>query len=341
MNFTPIDVNDPRFTETLWRKLFDLHQTICDRYRGQLVASSYGSLREDILARVQSTEKNYYFVILERQCPVGWVSLRIDRNELSQTVGNMYSDHLYDPLPAGFTSAVASKLLRITQETDCREIMCEAINARFEAVAASLGGRKAGRLDRYRLYREKAKSDIISEWLASYPKKYPSCQPIFFKEVPDEHAQAYIKLMNQFIKDIPAENDNPVPQLTLTTIRSREQARRKRRMNFYTVAILDQKGEWVGHSSASIFDQNPISGYQSMTGVERAYRGRGFSKWLKAELFTRVGELHPDNEYLNVDMRAVNEPILRVNRAMGYELFYRGHEYLIEPESLRRVAQSS
>ncbi|UCG63015.1 MAG: hypothetical protein JSV52_06970 [Candidatus Zixiibacteriota bacterium] len=340
MSFTIKHANDPDFTEELWQRLFELRSTIRDRYQQQMVATSCASLKEEILSQVQSAEKNYYFVVLEKGSPMGWVSMRIDRDELSRPIGNMFSDHLYDSVPAGFSATIAAELLRIINEIDCRRIVCEGIHARAEMVAASLGGRKTGRMDRYRLYREKANTDIINGWLESFPKKYPFCRSIFFKEVPDEHAQAYVKLMNQFIEDIPSGNDGPPPQLSVTTIRSREAARRKRHMNFYTVAILDQKGRMVGHSSASIFERNPVSGYQSLTGVERTYRGRGLSKWLKAELFTQVGRRHPNNEYFNVDMLAVNEPILRVNRAMGYELFYRGHEYMIEPEGLQRAVQS-
>ncbi len=340
MNFTAIHVNDPRFTESLWKRLFELHCTIRDKYNSLLAASSYRSLKRQLSALVQSAEKNYYFVILEKEHPVGWVSLRVDRDTESRTVGNMFSDHIYDSLPKGFSSAVASELLRITREIDCREIVCEAIHDRVAMLLESLGGRKMGRLDRYRLYRNEANMVTINGWLESFPQRYSGNRVIFFEAIPEDHAQAYVNLINQFIEDIPAEREGPVPQLSVETIRSREAARRKRGLHLYTVAILDQKDQMIGHSSASIQEQNPVGGYQSMTGIERAFRGRGFSKWLKAELFARVGQLHPDNEYLNVDMRAINEPILRVNRAMGYKLFYRGHEYLVEPDDLQRAVQS-
>lgn len=339
MAFTALHISDPLFSELLWKQLFELYCAIRDRYRSQMVASSPDSLKKLLLAQVQSSEKNYYFAIVEDERPVGWISLRIDRDGQSRTIGNMFSEHLYDSIPQGFSSTAASELMRIMRETDCREIVCEAASPGAGLVSESLGGRKMAQLHRYRLYRKKANMEIIDGWLEFFPKEYPDHSVAFFYELPDDLAQAYVELMNQCIQDIPAEQQGPVLQLTLPIIRSREAARRKRQMRYYTVAILDNGGRMMGHSNASIFQQNPTGGYQSMTGVARDYRGYGFSKWLKAELFTRVGKLHPDNEYLNVDMRSVNEPILKVNRAMGYELFYRGHEYLIEPESLRRVAQ--
>jgi len=340
MAFTALHINDPLFSELLWKQLFELHCATRDRYRSQMAASSPDSLKKILLAQVHSREKNYYFAIVEDERPVGWVSLRIDRDGQSRTIGNMFSEHLYDTIPQGFSSAAASELLRIMRETDCREIVCEAASAGAGLVSESLGGRKTAQLDRYRLYRKKANMEIIEGWLESFPKEYPDHSVAFFFELPDDLAQAYVELMNQCIEDIPAEQEGPVLQLTLPTIRSREAARRKRQMRYYTVAILDNRGRMIGHSNASIFQQNPAAGYQSMTGVARDYRGYGFSKWLKAELFTRVGKLHPDNEYLNVDMRAVNEPILKVNRAMGYELHYRGHEYLIDSDKLRLIARS-
>ena len=95
----------------------------------------------------------------------------------------------------------------------------------------------------------------------------------------------------------------------------------------------------IGHSNASISGPHPKDVYQSLTGIASGHRGQGLSRWLKAALFKKVVEDFPTLESLTTDMRAVNEPIQKVNAQIGYELLSQGHEYRIEISALRAVAK--
>jgi hypothetical protein len=140
---------------------------------------------------------------------------------------------------------------------------------------------------------------------------------------------------------MPQEREEELPfVLDRNNLRRFEETRRAARSHLYTVALLDETGTMIGHSNAFISDSNPEDVYQAMTGIDRAFRGRGLSRWLKAALFTKVGGDFPANVSFTTDMRAVNEPILRVNAQMGYELQSSGHEYRIELDRLREVAPS-
>jgi len=104
----------------------------------------------------------------------------------------------------------------------------------------------------------------------------------------------------------------------------------------FTVALLDPQGKMIAHTNGLFLAAAPREVYQAMTGVSAEYRGRGLAKWLKAELFVRIGMEYPANESFVTEMRAVNEPILAINRQMGYYLEGRGHEIAIDTGALRK-----
>jgi len=92
----------------------------------------------------------------------------------------------------------------------------------------------------------------------------------------------------------------------------------------------------IGHSNAVIVEDDPSDVFQAMTGVNREYRGRGLSRWLKALLFFKVGADFPANKTMTTIMRAANAPIQKVNAEMGYVPLSSGHEFDLSADGLRR-----
>jgi len=177
----------------------------------------------------------------------------------------------------------------------------------------------------------------MKQWLDTVPRANPDLRLEFFDSVPDEYLASHTSLFVQFIRDMPTEREQETP-FYMDNEEAKRQAEWHRQNNIflYTYALFDQDNNMVAHTNASIDSSDPKDVYQSMTGVERKYRGRGLSKWLKAALFIKVGEDFPENEMMTTDMRAVHKPIQKVNAQMGYVLESQGNEYVIDLESLHR-----
>lgn len=338
MQFRTLHVDDAQFTDFLWRRYFNLRCELRDKFESSMIFSSYQHLRQHMLDFTQNRSENYHFVVFEGDNPVGWFTLRFSRDENSKVSGNFYCDHKLVSIPSNYARAVAIESAKILQQADCSSIICEAVSPRAINLSKMLGAKELNRFDRYRLYRNRANMAVIQKWLEQYPRQYPDWRVVFFDEVPSQYEKEYIRLFNQFLEDIPEERQGPVPSVTLSVIRGREAVRRKIKLHLYTVALVNSDGEMIGHSNSAINDNDPRSAFQSLTGIDRSFRGKGLSRWLKAEIFVRLGRLYPRNEYINVDMRAINEPILSINRMMGYELFSEGFEYLIELGKLKNIA---
>jgi hypothetical protein len=59
-------------------------------------------------------------------------------------------------------------------------------------------------------------------------------------------------------------------------------------------------------------------GFQGDTGVRPDHRGHGLGAWMKAVNHLRLADERPDVEWVQTWNADSNEPMLRINRALGF-----------------------
>jgi len=332
--YRAIHVDQPEFTDELWMDYYNLLCLLRDRYQSTMAAKSVSDLKRYHLSLVQSEAGRAHFVICNDTRPVGWVQLRVMHPDPSSQPGQLWCNHPSDSVSDEYAIVVAGELRKVMDKTSCRSAICEGINPQITSLMELLRARQLSRINRFRLERSKANHQAIDRWLKEFPEKHPSLRIEHYLEVPEDILEEFLRLLNQFIIDVPDESDGPIPQLTGDDIRARLTARKKIGLCQHLVVLYDGDGRMIGHSNGSVNRNNPESMYQAMTGIVPEYRGQSLSKWLKAALFRKVGELYPENTQINTDMRSANAPILTVNAQMGFELLSEGYEYLIEYEKL-------
>jgi mycothiol synthase len=74
--------------------------------------------------------------------------------------------------------------------------------------------------------------------------------------------------------------------------------------------------------------------YQQFTGVMPNARGRGLGKWIKAAMMLHLRDLYPDARFIATENAHSNEPMLKINRAMGFKLYRTMVEYQISRDQL-------
>lgn len=85
------------------------------------------------------------------------------------------------------------------------------------------------------------------------------------------------------------------------------------------VAQHDPTGEWGGYTRMwpSIFRKE--FAYQDDTGVIPAHRNRGLGRWLKAAMLVKLFAERPETRWVDTGNATTNEPMLGINRALGFK----------------------
>lgn len=84
--------------------------------------------------------------------------------------------------------------------------------------------------------------------------------------------------------------------------------------------------EWAPYSRTHI--------QQEFTGVLPSARGRGIGKWIKAAMLLHIRELYPDAQWVVTGNAHSNAPMLKINRALGFQPYRTAVEYQITRDEL-------
>ena len=80
--------------------------------------------------------------------------------------------------------------------------------------------------------------------------------------------------------------------------------------------------------------------HQNFTGVLPSARGRGLGKWIKAAMLLHLRELYPDAEWVVTENAHSNDPMLKINRTLGFKPYRTGIEYQIGREGVEARLRS-
>lgn len=124
----------------------------------------------------------------------------------------------------------------------------------------------------------------------------------------DEWFERFVNFWWELAKDAPGMEGKPRPKLEqMKTLLEK--------MNPAGSILIIDKEKWVAMSLVIRETENVY--YNSLTGVSRLYRGNGLS--LAAKVKAAEFAKNQGGKYLRTHNDSNNEPILAVNRRMGYE----------------------
>lgn len=246
-------------------------------------------------------------------------------------------DALHDAIPDRLTRTAGRWYFDQMNEHDCSKALIISVDKRITAFARNLNSKQLNRFDDYILRTENVNMGVIEEWLRTIPEQNKDLRLEFHCGVPEEHIPALAGLLTETLGDMPEERDSDIPShADPDEMRKTERWRRENGIPIYICLLFNDKNEMVALSNVDVDLSNTGEIEQKMTGVTRAYRGRGLSKWLKAEMFLRLRKEFPENKTIVTNMRAVNKPIQKVNAQMGFELEREGFEFQVTMEGLEK-----
>lgn len=122
------------------------------------------------------------------------------------------------------------------------------------------------------------------------------------------------------MNDAPRTAGEAEATYTVEELRALEAASAAASLHWWNVGVRhDASGEMVGLSDMYLPAARPWIVFQGDTGVDPAHRGHGLGAWMKAVNHLRLGVERPDVEIVQTWNAAANEPMLRINRALGFE----------------------
>jgi len=134
----------------------------------------------------------------------------------------------------------------------------------------------------------------------------------------DDLALEFIRA-REVMNEAPRSEGVPESTYTVEELRAVEAAGTAAHQDWWNVGVRhDATGELVGISELYLPVNRPWMGFQGDTGVRPDHRGHGLGAWMKAVNHLRLADERPDVEWVQTWNATSNEPMLRINRALGF-----------------------
>ncbi|MBK8550726.1 MAG: GNAT family N-acetyltransferase [Ignavibacteria bacterium] len=149
-----------------------------------------------------------------------------------------------------------------------------------------------------------------------------------YRDVPEDISNVYVDFMNDAL---PAKDFfNPVKQefekYTKEDFLSRIRNDREDGDPMYLYVLFD-KDNIAAHCKVYLEIEDEkffIQHCGALTGVAEKYRGKGFGKYLKAKMYLKIAEDHPDFSHAITDTYPWNKYMYKINEELGFKVYNEG-----------------
>lgn len=178
--------------------------------------------------------------------------------------------------------------------------------------------------------------DMISNWIAEGAERSPHSEMKLFEDrLPDELLQAYCPVYSEVMNQQPFDDLN-IGKIEFTPEVFKEQYKRFDQLGaaHHTMITFEPDGAISGLTEVMHFPHRPTYLTQNLTGVVDTYRGRGLGKLLKAAMLDYAHGKYPDLKWVVTGNAHSNDPMLSINKRLGFREFKGNSLYQISKEGL-------
>lgn len=160
---------------------------------------------------------------------------------------------------------------------------------------------------------------ILERWRAAGESQPDYSLVAYDAPCPREVLAADFIRARQVMNDAPRWEGEPESEYSVSELRAVEAAGTAAHQAWWNVGVRhDPSGGLVGLSDLYLPDARPWIVFQGDTGVAPDHRGHGLGAWMKAVNHLRLRDERPEVETVQTWNAAANEPMLRINRALGF-----------------------
>jgi mycothiol synthase len=177
---------------------------------------------------------------------------------------------------------------------------------------------------------------MARRWIDEGRRRSPQTKLEFYAgRLPEEMWDDYAPQLTGLLRDIPFE-DLDIGEVLVTPDHMRDWYARLDLGGEVQYILLTREpgGVMSAMTDTTWAPYKPTILQQRFTGVRADARGRGLGKWLKAEMLVRLGELHPEIQWVVTDNAGSNAPMLAINKKLGFKQYRAETEYQISRDDL-------
>lgn len=188
----------------------------------------------------------------------------------------------------------------------------------LEQFYLSLGGRTVNWLSFFELNVNDIDNKLLTSWDNKQLLLEHNLQLTYFNEIPDNLMAEHAALHTQLSNDIKRMD------YSWRVLKSQEYIRNSQKLLFLHGRkveigyLLNKDNAMVGMTKVVLDPLTPNLASQTITGVLQSLRGLGLAKLLKANMIRRIIEKYPEVEKIETDCLKGNDPMLLINKKLGF-----------------------
>ncbi len=297
---------------------------------------SWENLKNEILADLEFVWKQEFltcYLLLENKEAVGWVGLYVWRKN-----AQFGFKALYDEVPNYVIKTVLEIALKYISERDKTEIYCV---SKIEGVINSLTKAGAVILDSS-IYTKLNKNDINEKELLKISESISAkinYELVLYNTIPEELQERFLEIHNEGKADMNQFNPNKI----IFEKKNKADFFRKLKWDIgpddkmYVYILLDNESI---AASCTVFvkakNKHIIDHVGGLTTVGRKYRGQNLAKFLKAKMYLKMIEEHPDFEFIKTDTYPWNKYMYKINEELGFKPYEKYTEMKFEKSEIEK-----
>ena len=195
-----------------------------------------------------------------------------------------------------------------------------AVGSGAEAIARAAGFRPDLVMEQNRTDPRSITDALLEGWRAAGEVTTGYSIVTYDVPVPNESLAADFIHARHVMNDVPRFEGEAEATYTVEELHAVESASVAAHQDWWNVGVRhDATGELVGISELYLPRARPWFAFQGDTGVDPAHRGHGLGAWMKAVNHLRLRDERPEVEVVQTWNADSNEPMLRINRALGFQ----------------------
>lgn len=331
--YSYLEIIPDKFTEVQWREYYRLREDLHLRYDDQLYIG-FENFKESAIYQIRNNGFSI-FIFMQEDKMIGYLRYWINNPGHATAQNNIVVCSFPEELSSKKLDHVIAKCLfdKMKKEGHVKCIW-RSSHPHTLSLIKKLDGKASNSGSWFKLDLRKVKKELIDKWRNAVDPEKLGLTIHYFDFIPEEWIEETAMASNEIINDMVREDNSLQFHFDANALRKAQENFRKTGSQPLHILLTDQYKKIVGLSLIVIHTEPDKIGDQRITGIVRQWRGKGLAKWMKAKMLEIVLKDHERIMELKTECFSTNEPMIRLNKALGYELYRTDHDLYIYPQSL-------
>jgi len=321
--FSLVEFNPTKASENLWTAYFTLSEKIFREFNQRRRLPNREASKRLLLTPNPLYTVKRWMLSDHTESAIASASISYDTEVSPDYDGSSHICQVQIAVdPAYRRKKIATRLLKyMIQAANALEkdtVRADADNPAGSEFCKYLRGKLIHKEVQHRSYLEDVDWQLVEDWRAKGRSRFPETRIESFQECPEKDIDEFCRIYTEIINQRPVGDIQEELVTTPESRRIEERNFRRREIEWHTMISREQDGQISAMTDIMYNLREPYRIHQYFTGVLGRYRRRGLAKRLKAEMLIYIKEKFPGAEYVTTTTAKENQPMLAINRQLGF-----------------------